>query len=220
MSVTGISDNDSAADNARKLQRTQMGPDDFMTLFLTQLKMQDPLKPMDNTAMLQQMAELGQLSSSKELNATIKSMNVNMGKTQIMAASQLVNRHAQFPSGVSPLVDGDGMGGSVVLGQPVSDVTITIKDKTDHVLKTIKLPASGTGVVDFHWDGLDDSGNKVAPDFYNISASATVDGKQVAVPTAGTFKINSVALNPNTGEVILNVEGLGGMSMNNLIKIL
>lgn len=207
-------------DNQRKIAQTQMSPDDFMKLFLKQLQMQDPMKPMDNTAMLQQMAEMGQLSSSKELNQTIKSMNLNMGKTQVLAASQLVGKKAQFPSNVSPLVDGEGLSGSVILPQPVTDVTITIKDKSGNVIKTIKLPASGSGVVDFKWDGLDADGKQLPADFYNISASATVKGAQVAVPTAGTFKINSVALNPNTGEVILNADGIGGMSMNDLIKIM
>jgi flagellar basal-body rod modification protein FlgD len=218
--IQGIGGQRIQEDNDTKISKTQLKPDDFMKLMLAQLRMQNPLKPYDNSAMLQNMAQISSLNATKDLQASIQNLDTNMGKSQVLSASQLVGRKANFPSDVSPLVEGDGLSGSVIVPGQATEVTVTIKDKNGQDVKTIKLGATGSGVADFKWDGMDADGKKMDPDFYKISASATIDGKQVQILTAGTFKINSVALNPRTNEVILNVDGLGGMKMNEILKIL
>ena len=52
-----------------------------------------------------------------------------------------------------------------------------------------------------------------------MSASAVINGNATSVPTAGTFRVNSVGLDQNNSEVILNVEGKGGVGMSDIIKI-
>ncbi|VVC77097.1 Basal-body rod modification protein FlgD [Aquicella siphonis] len=200
--------------------KKELSKDDFMTIFLTQMRMQSPLKPYDSAQMLQQMSMLTSLTATEELQKTIQSLGMSISKSQVMSASQLIGKKVQIPSGVSPLVTGEGLSGSVILPGEVSDVTITIKDKDGKVVKTINKGSSGSGVLDFDWDGKDADGNDLKPDFYKISAIATMDGKKIDVPTAGTFKVGSVAMNPTNGAVILNVDGLGGVDMGEIIKIL
>lgn len=200
--------------------KKDLSKDDFMTIFLKQMSMQDPMKPFDSSQMLQHMSMLTSLTSNEELQKTIQGLNLSIAKSQVMSASQLIGKKVQIPSGVSPLVEGQGLSGSVILPGSVSGVTITIKDKDGNVVKTIDKGASGAGVLDFDWDGKDADGKELPADYYKISASATIDGKQVDLHTAGTFKIGSVAMNPETGAVILNVDGLGGVDMGEIIKIL
>lgn len=200
--------------------KKDLSKDDFMTIFLTQMRMQSPLKPFDSAQMLQQMSMLTSLTSTEELQRTIQGLNLSIAKSQVMSASQLIGKRVQIPSGVSPLVAGHGLSGSVILPGDVSDVTITIKDESGKVVKTINKGKSGSGVLDFDWDGKDADGNEMKADYYKISATATIDGKQVDLHTAGTFTIGSVAMNPETGAVIMNVDGLGGVDMGEIIKIL
>lgn len=200
--------------------KKDLSKDDFMTIFLTQMRMQSPLKPYDSAQMLQQMSMLTSLTSTEELQRTIQGLNLSIAKSQVMSASQLIGKRVQIPSGVSPLVAGHGLSGSVILPGSVSNVTITIKDKDGKVVKTIEKGESGSGVLDFDWDGKDADGNEMKADYYKISATATMDGKQVDLHTAGTFTIGSVAMNPETGAVIMNVDGLGGVDMGEIIKIL
>lgn len=206
--------------NDRQGGKKDLSKDDFMTIFLTQMRMQSPLKPYDSAQMLQQMSMLTSLTASEELQKTIHGLGINIAKSQVMSASQLIGKKVQIPAGVSPLVKGEGLSGSVILPADVSKVTITIKDKDGKVVKTIDKGASGSGVLDFDWDGKDAEGNELNPDFYKISAEATIDGKQIQLHTAGTFKVGSVAMNPANGAVILNVDGLGGVDMGEIIKIL
>ena len=206
--------------NDTKLKRTQLSPNDFMTLMLAQLKMQDPLKPYDNTAMLQNMAQISSLNATQDLQSSIKTMNTNLGKSQVLSASQLVGKKVALPSEVSPLVANEGMTGSIIVPGQASAVTMTIKDSNNQVVRTLSLGPSGSGVMDFQWDGTDATGKQMNPGFYHMEATASINGKGVSAVTAGTFKVNSVALNQTDGEVILNVDGLGGMKMNDILKIL
>lgn len=216
--VLGGNTND-VSSGEREIKSNQLTKEDFLKVFMAQITKQDPLKPFDSAAMLQQMSQLTALSSTEELNSTIKNLNSNLGKSQVISATQLIGKHVRVPSEVSPLVEGQGLKGSVILEDAVSDVTITIKDQKGTVVKTIKKGASGNGILDFEWDGKDDSGNQLNPDMYQISAMATVNGKQVKYFTAGDFQVGSVGLNPKSGAVFLNIDGLGGISMDDIIKI-
>lgn len=207
-------------DNETKIKKTQLSPNDFMTLMLAQLKMQDPLKPYDNTAMLQNMAQISSLNATQDLQATIKSMNTNLSKSQILSASQLVGKKVALSSEMSPLSNDEGLSGSVVIPGPASQVTVSIKDANNQDIRTISLGAANPGNLDFHWDGLDSMGKKMDPGFYRIAASAVINGKPVSTATAGIFRVSSVMNNEKDDEVTLNIEGLGSKKMNEILKIL
>lgn len=203
----------------RKTGSNELSKDDFMRLFLTQMKTQSPLKPFDSGDMMKQMSELTSLSATQELEMSIKQLVASTSRSQMLSASQLIGKDVVLPSGVGQVVEGKGMKGSVILPASVEEVSIEIKDDNGKLLKTVKLPASGGGVADFEWDGLDEDGNAVDADFYKMSATAMINGHEVQVQTAGNFKVNSVAMDPGKGSIILNLDGIGGVDFNNIIKI-
>lgn len=210
-----------SAGNQRTASKNSLSKDDFMKIFLAQMRMQSPTNPYDSSVMLQQMSQLTSLSATEELQSAVKNLNNNINKSQILYASPMIGRSIQVPSDISPLTEGKGLSGSVVFSPGMGDATITIKDKSGTVVATIKKTApAGGGVVDFDWDGKDSSGNTLKPDFYQISATASFNGSEAALPTAGTFKVGSVTVNPTTGGIIMNVDGLGGIGMDSVVKIL
>src|ERR1043166_2319095 len=52
-----------------------LGKQDFLNLLMAQLKNQDPMKPVDNTAMVAQMAQFSALEATEALSATQQSSN-------------------------------------------------------------------------------------------------------------------------------------------------
>jgi flagellar basal-body rod modification protein FlgD len=52
-----------------------LGKSDFLKLLMAQLQHQDPLKPMDDTQMIAQMAQFSALEATQALNATLQQNN-------------------------------------------------------------------------------------------------------------------------------------------------
>jgi flagellar basal-body rod modification protein FlgD len=62
-----------------KGSQKQLGESDFLALMTAQLKQQDPFAPVDNQAMIAQMAQFSSLSGISEMNDTLKSIADQIG---------------------------------------------------------------------------------------------------------------------------------------------
>jgi flagellar basal-body rod modification protein FlgD len=51
-----------------------LGKDAFLSLLMTQMKNQDPSKPVDNTAMIAQLAQFSSLEQLQQVNTTLSSI--------------------------------------------------------------------------------------------------------------------------------------------------
>jgi len=203
---------------------TKLKPDDFLKLFIEQMTHQNPNNPMDSGAILQQMSAIGSITTSNDMQKTLANLEKNidyiMGSTQMLQASNIIGHSVEVASDTGVLDEKTGMQGSAFVKDAVSDVTVTIKDQDGKIVKTIHTgPTASGGLVDFNWDGKDEDGNACKAGDYKISASATVDGKETDVPTATSFKVNSVAMDAD-GNVILNTDEMGGVYMKDILKIL
>jgi flagellar basal-body rod modification protein FlgD len=67
----------------------QMGSNDFLKLLTTELQNQDPMKPMDDTQSVAQLAQFSALSSTQELNKSFQNFQSNFG---VMQASGLIGK--------------------------------------------------------------------------------------------------------------------------------
>ena len=223
MTAIGKIPNDNPMANMPKERRIgdqELTKDDFMKIMITQMKNQDPFKPYDSAAMLQNMAQLSQLSASDELKKSITNLSTNISRSEMVGSIQLVGHGVQVLSKVAPLIAGKGLSGSVIVPKQANNVTIEIKDPSGKVVKTVQKGDSGRGVLDFDWDGKDDKGVELPAEFYTITGTATIDGAKTTLMSAGTFKVGSVALDQSTNKVILNVDGLGGLTMDDILKVL
>src|SRR5438105_750063 len=69
-----------------------LGKQDFLKLLMAQLQNQDPMKPMDDTQMIAQMAQFSALEASQQLNATMQTSN-NM--QTVFQAGALIGKYIQ-----------------------------------------------------------------------------------------------------------------------------
>jgi len=65
----------------------QIDLDDFLKLMITELRNQDPLNPMDNQALLQQITQIREIESNQRLSSTLQS--VLLGQNLATASSLL-----------------------------------------------------------------------------------------------------------------------------------
>jgi len=86
---------------------TDLGSEDFLKLLIMQLRNQDPLEPMDNGEMLQQIASVRDIELSTTLTASLRALT---GQQRFASASSLIG---QYVTGVAS-EDGRALSGVVV----------------------------------------------------------------------------------------------------------
>ena len=73
-------------------QQNILGKDDFLRLMLMQMQHQDPLNPMDNQAMLSQMAQFSSLEQMSNLNSSFENAAASQS---LMQATSLLGKKVQ-----------------------------------------------------------------------------------------------------------------------------
>jgi len=71
---------------------SQINQQDFLRILLTQLNAQNPLKPMDNTTFVAQMAQFSQLESSQQMTSSLnKLVSVETASQSMALLGRTVN---------------------------------------------------------------------------------------------------------------------------------
>lgn len=100
-----------------KTKDNNLGKDDFLKMLVTQLKNQDPLKPMDDTAFIAQMAQFTSLEQMQNMNSSTLANQANgmIGKNVTWVDKDNVSHNgkvtaASFTTGKPPeLLVGDAI---------------------------------------------------------------------------------------------------------------
>jgi flagellar basal-body rod modification protein FlgD len=80
-----------SADTSNRVAQKQLDQGDFLKLLTVQLQQQDPMKPMDDSQSIAQMAQFSSLQEMSSLNDSIKAMRVD---SQLASAGSLLGRQA------------------------------------------------------------------------------------------------------------------------------
>ena len=74
------------AANAANAKKTELNQEDFLTLMITQLKNQDPFKPMDPAQYVGQLAQFSSVSGLAEINKNIATLTIRCAATRCSTA--------------------------------------------------------------------------------------------------------------------------------------
>ncbi|MCP1316729.1 flagellar hook assembly protein FlgD [Halomonas sp. 707B3] len=199
----------------------------FMTLLITQLQNQDPLKPMENAEMTSQIAQINTVSGIEQLNSTLESITSQMNANQALQASGLIGQGVMVP-GRQIMLEQDSEGQpystpfGIELAQPAANVQATILGQGGQVIRRYDLGSVEEGVQSFQWDGKNDQGDVVASNRYTVQLEATDAEGEVIESTALNYAIvNSVTPNDVNGGVRLDLGAIyGQISLNDVKQIL
>lgn len=92
-----------SADTSNRVVQKTLGQDDFLKLLTVQLAQQDPMKPMDDTAFIAQMAQFTSLQQMTALNGGLAALRQD---TQLSAAESLIGREVTLTRDDGTLVTG------------------------------------------------------------------------------------------------------------------
>ncbi|NIE74405.1 flagellar hook assembly protein FlgD [Pantoea sp. Ap-967] len=216
--VTTTSTKKSTTDTASQTGNSTLGKDAFLQLLVTQMQHQNPLDPQDNGEFVAQLAQFSSLEGITSLNESVTNITSAMASSQALQASSLVGRSVVVQNDKAVVDTADSFNAQFVVPQAIDGAKVTVKDKDGNTIKTIEVGEQKAGYADFIWDGTNPKGEKVDPGTYTFTATATVDGKSVQMNTLLPAKVTSVSFN-TTGEMVLNLAGVGKVSLSDVQTI-
>lgn len=174
--------------------KNKLEKDDYLNLMVTQLKHQDPTKPMDNQEMAQQLASFNTVEQLMSMDKTLKSMHGQQNAAQVDKLTPYLGRTidvvgSQFKVGSDRSVSG----AAVELPSASSAAGVVIKDHAGQTVRTLALGNLESGRHKIEWDGKDDKGNNAPAGHYTFSVDASaVDGKPISAKSFFSAKVEGI----------------------------
>ena len=187
-----------------------MGQKDFLTLFTTQLKNQDPLDPVKNEAFVAQLAQFSQLEATTGMASSLDGFVSSQAGQQITASSNLIGKKVSVPDGPAQLTAGIPVEGIVNLPTGADGVKFEVFDEKGVLVNTQLLGAQTVGDLKWAWNGADDAGNPLPDGVYRFKATAVSQGK-TTTPSVSTMA--SVVGVSQSGDKTVVLQILGGKTM-------
>lgn len=180
-----------AADSMKK--SIGMDKDDFLKLFMEQLKHQDPLSPQDPTEFLGQLAQLTQLEQAYNSSATLEKLLAAQDNSMALTSVALIGKKVSA-LGTQAAFDGTNPSAiSYQMPSATSSTSITITNASGQSLRKIDLGDVKAGNGSYEWDGKDGQGNLLPAGAYNFNVSgANALGNQQFATTYTTGKADGI----------------------------
>jgi flagellar basal-body rod modification protein FlgD len=208
---------------ANAAKKTELGQDDFLQLMITQLKNQDPFKPLDPSQYVGQLAQFSSVQGLKEINTAIAGLTDSLRGNRVLDGASMIGRTVvaggnQVYLG-EPSADRVGIAGAITVPGGTTSLQLVVKDSSGATVKTVALDP-GSGLHGFQWDGTNDAGTAVAAGSYKVELLANVAGTTESLKTSIAAAVSSVALDPTTGALLLDTDTLGEVSMSDVERVL
>lgn len=190
---------------------------DFLRLMTEQLQHQDPLKPMDNTQMVAQMAQMSTVQGITDLNTSVKGFQESMASDQVLRGAALVGHEVLVPS-EKLVLEAEGDVSGTVAAPAAGIVTVDVTDANGSKVTSISVEASAAGEVAFKWDGKDANGKRMEPGKYSIVANhVDTAGTSTKLSTYVQAPVESVTV--GSDGLYLNLKGLGTAPIDYVLRV-
>lgn len=194
-----------------------LGQADFLRLMTEQLKHQDPLNPMENSAFLGQLAQFSTVQGIQSLNASVDGFAGAMASDQLLRGATMVGREVLLPSSKVAL-PAEGSTSGIVAAPGAGLVTFDVTDANGQTVRQFTVAATAAGEVPFAWDGTDAFGQRLPEGAYGITAKhVTETGATTSLSTYVRGKVESVSV--GSDGLYLDLEGLGTAPLGHVLRV-
>jgi len=181
-----------------------LGKDTFLQLLVTQLRYQNPMKPMDNGEFLSQSAQFSALEQMKTLNASVESLIELNESSSRTAALNLIGKYVEADYSDFSLSGGSPANMGYSLSEDAS-VNIIISNADGTPVRTINVGKLSAGDYSYVWDGTSDTGIQAPDGQYSYVVSAiNADGTEVEALETVSGIVDGLILD---GEPYLSIGG-------------
>jgi len=155
-SLLGYNSNSGRESSAKRV----LGRDDFLKLFVAQMKEQDPLNPIEGSDLSVQLAQFSSLEQLFNIDQHLIDISKKFEIQEKGHLLDYIGKTVKARGDMLQVKDGDVSTGYYSIDDS-ADVTIFIYNTNGEKIRTLYQGRKESGEHSFEWDGRDDNGNKV-----------------------------------------------------------
>lgn len=192
---------------------------DFMTLFITQMQYQDPMKPMDSYQMASQLAQFSSMEATMKMSDNMEKMlNYQTSQNNLQLLS-LIGNDVQISGNKIGVNGGEVAATEFTLYDTAEVCTVDISDANGHLVRTIDVGASMAGTYELGWDGKDGRGETMPDGAYTYKVRAfNPTGQEVEVDSRTTGHVTG--LDYSSGAANLTIDNYIEASVAEVLKVM
>ena len=188
-----------------------MGQKDFLTLFTTQLRCQDPLDPVKNEAFVAQLAQFSQLEATTGMSETLKAYVESMSGERMMSSTSMIGKTVAVSDAPAVIMKGGKPAqGFISLPTGAEGVKFEVFNDKGQLVANQVMGAQSIGDMPWVWDGTTDGGGQVPDGNYSFKATVISQGKTTK-PSVNVLS-TVTGVNQQADKTIL-LEVVGGRSV-------
>lgn len=200
MEISNITQRDTSSSQA---PLKTLGKEDFLRLFTTQLRYQNPINPMDSTEFTSQLAQFSSLEQLFNIGSQLKDLLLYQNSLQNTLTANIIGKEIRYEGDSIYLRDNALINYSLTI--PASQVKITIYDSTGKAVRTVELNNQSDGPQSYQWDGKDSEGNNLPEGEYKIKIEAfDSKGNPVEVSTLSSGIVTGMTFENNITYLVID----------------
>ena len=133
--------------------------DSFLRLMTTQLKFQDPFDPLDNQAMVAQLAQFSSVAGISEMKQSLSDIASILGNNRLTEAKEWIGHSVLVPGNISVAGKNGEYAGEFELDQATDNLSIDLLNEAGEIVMFVELGQQEAGPVEFNFDSKDEAGN-------------------------------------------------------------
>lgn len=208
--VTGVSNNGTSVNQSTGSGQLEVNQNQFIELFVAQLKNQDPLAPMDTNQMLTQLSQISSVESLNSINDQINGLTSSLQQSQALGAAGLVGQDVWVNGNRISVDKPSELTGQASLQVNSSEVLVRVYDSAGSVVQSKSLGAHSAGMVPFTLDEL--------PEGNYIVTATGVNGDE-AYAGGVMLQGNVTGVGMDASGTMLKLDGLGAVSLSSVLMI-
>lgn len=198
-------------------RKTSLNQEDFLNIFITQMKFQNPLDPLDTYQMGSQIAQFSSLDALNQMSQSLQKMATYQSSMSSLQSVDLIGKEIEVAGNQLQIHQGKVSEGYYQLARP-GKVMVQIYDDQGHLIRILEEGFKDTSKQKLIWDGKDQQDRMQSDGTFTFLISA-VDGNGQAIPVNSSRieTINGVYF--ENGEVYLTF-GSERITLGDIIGIL
>jgi len=207
--VNGINTTPTNQNTTAAKGKAQLGKDDFLKLMMAQLRYQDPMNPMDNTAFSAQLAQFSSLEQLTNINTSLlQSINANLMLAESVnntMSATLIGKQVKLSNTTIQKTGQDSANIGYTLPGDAVSAKISIYNEAGTLVKTIDDASTTKGDNKLSWDFSDNQGNTLPDGNYTFEVQAKgANGDDMAVTNFLYGRIDGVKFTTSGTKLMVN----------------